>query len=194
MRAPLTLILLLLNLAAFALEMRSGDAFVTQYALWPYGRGFAPLQLLSSGFLHANLLHLGSNMLGLWMFGREVERALGSTRFALLYFASLLSAALTQLLVVSGMAETTPTVGASGAVFGVLMAFAMLFPRRIIVLLFPPIPMPAWLFVLLYAAFELYAGVHGTFSGVAHFAHLGGLLGAWLLMRGWRRRVVRSWY
>lgn len=188
MATPLTRLLLLLNLLAFALETQMGDALLRRYALWPWGQGFAWPQLISSGFLHGSLLHLITNMFGLWMFGREVERALGSWRFAQLYTASLLSAAFTQLAVVSALPDPVPTVGASGAVFGLLMAFAMLFPRRIIVLLLPPIPMPAWLFVMLYAAFELYSGVTGTFSGIAHFAHLGGLVGAYLMMRHWRPR------
>lgn len=187
-----TYTLLVLNVLVFGLELQLGDRFVEGYALWPVGSGFAVWQLLSSGFLHANLMHLATNMFGLWMFGREVERVLGTARFAQLYFASLLSAALTQLAVVGFLGEPTPTVGASGAVFGILMAFAMLFPRRVIILLIPPIPLPARVFVLLYAAFELFAGVNGTFAGVAHFAHLGGLAGAYLLMRYWRSAALRQ--
>jgi membrane associated rhomboid family serine protease len=82
--------------------------------------------------------------------------------------------------------EPYPTIGASGGVFGLLLAFAMYFPRRIIVLLIPPIPMPAWLFVTLYGILELYLGVTGTEAGVAHFAHLGGMAGAWLMIQYWR--------
>ena len=82
--------------------------------------------------------------------------------------------------------EPYPTVGASGGVFGVLLAYAMVFPRRTVMLLIPPIPLPARVFVLLYGALELYLGVTGTAQGVAHFAHLGGMLGAWLLLRYWR--------
>ncbi len=89
------------------------------------------------------------------------------------------------------MANAQPTVGASGALFGVMVAFAMLFPKRVIVLLFPPIPLPAPLFVVLYAAFELYSGVTGTMSGVAHFAHLGGLVGGFVLMRIWKVKPSR---
>lgn len=192
MGARATYTLLILNLLAFAAELQLGDALLERYALWPLGAGFALWQLLSSAFLHANIAHLATNLFGLWMFGREVERVLGTTRFVQLYVASLISAALTQLAVVSSLAEPIPTVGASGAVFGVLMAFAMLFPRRVIILLFPPIPLPARVFVLLYAAFELFAGVNGTMAGVAHFAHLGGLAGAWLLMRHWRSAALRS--
>lgn len=88
------------------------------------------------------------------------------------------------------MAPTSvyPTVGASGAIFGILLAFGLLFPRRTIVLLFPPIPMPAILFVILYGIIELLSGIFGTEQGVAHFAHLGGMLGSYLTLRHWRKR------
>jgi membrane associated rhomboid family serine protease len=100
-------------------------------------------------------------------------------------------AAITQL-VVSGVGSATPypTVGASGGVFGLLLAFGMLFPRRMIMLIFPPIPMPAWLFVTIYGVLELYLGVTGTSQGVAHFAHLGGMLGGFLMLRRWRRQLT----
>ncbi len=125
-------------------------------------------------------------MFGLWMFGRDCEATLGARRYALLYGASLLSASLVQLAVVSLSGAAYPTIGASGAIFGVLLAFGMLFPRRIIVLLLPPIPLPAWLFVTLYGLLELVEGVFDTASGVAHFAHLGGMLGAAVLLWSWR--------
>jgi len=85
-----------------------------------------------------------------------------------------------------------PTVGASGGVFGLLLAYGMYFPRRIVMLIFPPIPMQARYFVFIYAAVELYLGVTGTMAGVAHFAHLGGMLGGWLMLRYWRRRRFDS--
>ena len=77
--------------------------------------------------------------------------------------------------------------GASGGVFGLLLAYAYLFPRRKVIPLFPPIPMPAWLFATLYAALELVLGITGSMAGVAHFAHLGGMIGAALVMTQWRR-------
>jgi membrane associated rhomboid family serine protease len=93
-----------------------------------------------------------------------------------------------QILVASAAGEPYPTVGASGGVFGVLLAFGMLFPRRRVVLLIPPVPMPAWLFVTLYGALELVMGVTGTQAGVAHFAHLGGMVGALLVLQASSRR------
>jgi membrane associated rhomboid family serine protease len=172
------------NVALFLLAGTSAQAFAG-FALWPVGAftdpatgltvGFEPWQLFTSAFLHGSALHLGLNMLGLWMFGRVVEAALGTRRFARLYLSAVLAAALVQLLV-----------GASGGVFGVLLAFGTLFPRRTVMLLIPPVPMPAWVAVTLFAALELFNGVVGTLHGVAHFAHLGGMLGAWLLLRRWR--------
>jgi membrane associated rhomboid family serine protease len=152
--------------------------------------GFTVWQLITCGFLHANFLHLAINMYALWMFGSDVERVLGPRHYLTLYFASLLCSSATQLIVVTMMTSTGvyPTVGASGAIFGILLAFGLLFPRRTIVLLIPPIPMPAIVFVILYALLELFSGVFGTNQGVAHFAHLGGMIGAYFTLRHWRRR------
>jgi rhomboid family protein len=198
--APVTRALIGVNAVAFWLEGVLGEAMIVQLALWPIGSSrvvprlhavarFEPWQLLTSSFLHASLMHLFLNMFALYMFGRDVERALGSFRYLRLYTASVLSAALVQLMVVSfaSHGHAYPTVGASGGVFGVLLAFGMLFPRRIVTLLFPPIPMPAWLFVGVYGVIELANGVTGTEAGVAHFAHLGGMFGAYVLLRRWRR-------
>jgi membrane associated rhomboid family serine protease len=190
-RSPLTYLLLIANIAVFGIELLLGDSIIERYALWPLGAGFAPWQVLSSAFLHGSLMHLATNMLGLFVFGRDVEQALGRLRFAALYTLSILTASAAQLFVATWFSDPQPTVGASGALFGVMVAYAMLFPRRVIVLLFPPIPLPAPLFVVLYAAFELYSGVTGTMSGVAHFAHLGGLVGGFVLMKLWRVRPSR---
>lgn len=188
--APVTTVLLIANIAVFGLQMMAADGLIRHFALWPLGAGFEFWQVVSSAFLHGSLFHLSVNMLGVWMFGREVERAIGSVRFVQLYTASVFAAALAQLIT-QGFSDPVPTVGASGGLFGLLGAYALLFPRRRVMLLFPPIPLPAPVFVTLYAAFELYAGVTGTMSGVAHFAHLGGLAGGLLLLRSWRRRTRR---
>jgi membrane associated rhomboid family serine protease len=122
------------------------------------------------------------------MFGSDIERLFGSRYFLAYYFACLLSAALTQLVVVSlAGGPAFPTVGASGALYGLLLAFGMYFPRRMVVLIFPPIPMQARYFVIVFGALELLFGVTGTADGVAHFAHLGGMLGGWLVIQ-YRRR------
>ena len=204
--ARLTRLLIGINVVVFVLEAMTGPGLFAGFALWPVGHfvvsqfdtpvGFKVWQLITCGFLHANFLHLAINMYALWMFGSDVERALGSRHYLTLYFASLLSSSVTQLLVVSMMtsAGVYPTVGASGAIFGILLAFGMLFPRRTIVLLIPPIPMPAIVFVILYALLELFSGVFGTDQGVAHFAHLGGMIGAYLTLRHWRTRERAVYY
>lgn len=196
----LTRQILIANIVMFALQSYLGDVLIARFALWPLGTfhsrefgelGFAPWQLLTSAFLHGSLLHIAFNLFALWMFGSEVERHLGTKRFAWLYFASVLTGSLVQLMVVTAAVEegVAPTLGASGGVFGVLLAFAMLFPRRRVMLIFPPIPMPAWLLVSVYGAIELANGVMGTQQGVAHFAHLGGMLGAFLVMFSLRRQA-----
>lgn len=184
--------LLIANLIGFLLELSLGTPVLGDFALWPLQAGFIPWQLVTYAFLHANITHLVFNMVGLWMFGRELEQFLGPRAMFRLYFASVLSAGGMQLLVTSLTGSIYPTVGASGGVFGILLAYAMFFPSRIIILLFPPIPLPAWLFVTLYAIVELTLGVTGTQAGVAHFAHLGGMVGGYLVIRRWRRHRNRN--
>jgi membrane associated rhomboid family serine protease len=164
------------------------------FALWPIGPLFRPWQLVTYAFLHGSIAHIFFNMFALFMFGRPLEEYWGSRRFMTYYMASVLAAGATQLAVqyLSGM--TYETIGASGGVFGILLAFAMFFPRQRIILLLPPIPMPAWLFVTLYGVLELVLGVTGTQEGVAHFAHLGGMLGGALMLLYWRATgFVRRW-
>ena len=190
--------LLIANVAVFLAQLVADDILVIWFALWPFASvsyadpgfpaRFLPWQVITYSFLHGNSLHIAVNMLGLYMFGSEVERVLGSRRYVTYYFVSVLAAAAAQL-VTSALSPgpAIPTVGASGGVFGLLLAYGMFFPRRIVMLIFPPIPMQARFFVFVYAAIELYLGVTGTQAGVAHFAHLGGMAGGWLMLRYWRR-------
>jgi membrane associated rhomboid family serine protease len=181
--------LIVANVVVFLLEQLLGEPIFGWFALWPLGSGlFMPWQVGTYAFLHASLTHIAFNLFGIWMFGSELERVWGSRRLGWFYAASVLCAGLAQLLVTAAMGSDAPTVGASGGLFGLLVGFAMLFPNRTVTLLFPPIPMPAWLFVTLYGLVELWLGVTGSASGVAHFAHLGGLVGGWLTMRYWRGR------
>jgi membrane associated rhomboid family serine protease len=189
--------LLLINVAVWALQLLdSGGVMERYFALWPVGSPeFEPWQVLTYAFLHdpSNPMHLLFNMLALVSIGGGVERTWGRNRFLTYYMVCVLSAAATQLFANAYAGSAEPTVGASGGVFGVLLAFGMLFPRRIVMLLFPPIPMPAWLFVPLMCLGELYFGVTGSMQGVAHFAHLGGAFGGWLMiMAGRRMRGRRS--
>ncbi|NML43363.1 rhomboid family intramembrane serine protease [Ramlibacter sp. G-1-2-2] len=183
----LTQSILIANVVVFLLQQVLGDGFTSLLALWPLGSGrFMPWQLVTYAFVHASLTHIAFNMWGLWMFGSELERVWGPRRMAVFYGASVLAAAFAQLAVSALLGNYAPTVGASGGLFGLLVGFAMLFPERRIVLLIPPIPMPAKVFVFVYGAIELVLGVTGTASGVAHFAHLGGIAGGWLVIRYWR--------
>ena len=183
---PITQALLLINVAAFCIDLFLGPWFTRLLALWPIGHGFLPWQIVTYAFLHGSIGHLFFNMLGLWMFGAELERVWGPKRFMQFYAASVLTAALAQLLVGLLSHSAYPTVGASGGLFGLLLAYGMMFPNRTIMPLFPPIPMKAKVFVALYGGLELLLGVTGTQEGVAHFAHLGGMLGGFLMIRYWQ--------
>ena len=178
--------LIIANVVVFLVQMATGDLLFTAFALWPLGSGFAPWQLVSYAFLHGSVMHLLFNMFGLYVFGADLERVWGPRRYLIYYVVCVLSAAITQLGVAAFSGTVYPTVGASGGVFGLLLAFALYFPHRTLVLIFPPIPMPAWLFATLYAALELVLGLSGTGGTVAHFAHLGGMVGGYLLILNWR--------
>jgi membrane associated rhomboid family serine protease len=184
---PITQALLLINVAVFILDQYLLDGALGRwFALWPLGSNFMPWQVATYAFLHGNFGHLFFNMLGLWMFGAELERIWGPRRFIQFYTASVLAAAGMQLLVNVILGSPYPTVGASGGLFGLLLAYGMMFPNRTVMLLIPPIPMKARTFVMVFGGLELLFGVTGTQSGVAHFAHLGGMLGGYLMIRYWR--------
>jgi membrane associated rhomboid family serine protease len=193
---PATRVLLFINVAVFAVQLLTGDLLLRPFALWPPASAqfpgapsFQVWQLLTYGFLHGSLTHLFFNMFALYMFGGEIERLLGTRHYVTYYLVCVVGAALAQLLVLSNMdLPPIPTVGASGGVFGLLLAFGMAYPQRRIMLMFPPIPMPAWLFVTLYGVLELYLGVTGSGQGVAHFAHLGGMVAGFVLLLRWRRQ------
>ncbi len=186
--------LLVANGIVFALQQVMPRPLLFNFALWPAGAPgspFMPWQLISYGFLHGNLTHIAFNMFGLWMFGRELERLMGQKRFLIYYFTCVVGAGIVQLIVAEWQGGLYPTVGASGGVFGILLAYGLTFPNRMVMLIFPPIPMKAKYFVLFYGLLELYLGVSGNAPGVANFAHLGGMLFGFLLLRYWatpRRR------
>lgn len=188
---PVTQTLIAINVIAYALPAFIGEGLYDELALWPLGAQFAPWQVITYGFLHGGLMHLLFNMFGLYMFGSDIETVWGTRRFLLYYLTCVVSAAIAQLIVTWASGSFYPTVGASGGVFGLLLAFGMMFPRRVVVLLIPPVPMPAWLFVTLYGAIELYLGITRTASGVAHFAHLGGMVGGYLVILYWRSGTRR---
>ncbi len=182
--------LLVANGLFFAAQQLQFEFLLYNFALWPAGSPrpeFHVWQLLSYGFLHGNLNHIFFNMFGLWMFGRDLERMMGARRFLTYYLTCVIGAGIVQLLVAGTQGGIYPTIGASGGVFGILLAFAMAFPNRVIMLLFPPIPMKAKYFVLLYGLLELYLGLSGRAPGVANFAHLGGMLFGFMLIQYWRK-------
>lgn len=197
---PVTNALLWSMAIVFLLQKVMGEVAVVPLMLWPWGSypagmdasglpmsvGFMPWQLVTYGFLHGDMFHLFFNCLALYQFGMRLEYTWGPRRYALYFFTCLIGAGLCQLLVVSSMASVFPTIGASGGVFGLLLAYGMLFPRERIMLLIPPIPMSARTLVIVFGAIELFLGVTGTAAGIAHFAHLGGMFFGWLLIRYWR--------
>jgi membrane associated rhomboid family serine protease len=194
---PVTRALLIANIAIYLLQMLTDNALIVHFALWPLGpsqyqdvAGFQVWQVVTYGFLHGGFTHLAFNMLALWMFGGAIEHLFGARPFALYYFVCVVGAALAQLAVVHFFTGGYyPTLGASGGVFGLLLAYGMMYPHSRIMLLFPPIPMPAWLFVTGYGVIELFLGITGTQAGVAHFAHLGGMAFGFVLIQYWRGKL-----
>jgi membrane associated rhomboid family serine protease len=184
--------LLIANGLLFALQQFSHDFLIINFGLWPAGvpgSPFAPWQVLTYGFLHGSVPHVAFNMFALWMFGRELELLMGPQRFLVYYLTCVAGAGVVQLIVAKMQGGLLyPTIGASGGVFGILLAFGMAFPNRMILLMFPPIPMKAKYMVVLFGVFELFVGVSGAVPGVAHFAHLGGMLFGFLLLKYWARR------
>lgn len=184
-----------------------------------YGSAAHFYQYISYMFLHStdSLMHILNNMFMLWMFGSVIERYWGPKRFLIYYLITGITAALTQQIVwaidlssvtsgvyqfvnlgnnqiipVTEFLNMPTTVGASGAVFGLLLAYGMLFPNTEMYYLFLPIPIKAKYIVLLFGAYELFSGVHATGSNVAHFAHLGGMIGGIILILLWRRKKIIS--
>ena len=183
-RPPISIGVIIVCVIVFLLQNISA-----QLALWPFFSSyFQPWQLVSYAFLHGGFNHLFFNMFAIWMFGLPVERMWGSRRFAEYYFVCVLGAGLIQLLVQYISGEVYPTIGASGAAFGLLLAYGIMWPNNKLLLIFFPVPIKAKWFVLIYGGVELIFGVTGAMPQVAHYAHLGGLFfGAGLLWRwGWR--------
>ncbi|MBD3615948.1 MAG: rhomboid family intramembrane serine protease [Gracilimonas sp.] len=159
-----------------------GAALAPYLVLNPLGEGFIPWQLVTYMFLHADLGHIFFNLFALWIFGQAIENLWGSKRFLIYYLLTGIGAAVIHMFIGGYF---TYTLGASGAVFGILLAFGMMFPDRYIMLLIPPIPIKAKYFVAVYGLFELFNGLAMPNSGIAHFAHLGGLVVGFILIKYW---------
>ncbi len=191
--------LLIINGLAFAAQqflphpmVPELDQLTWHLGLWPPGAQqplpqFMPWQLVTYGFLHGDIMHIVFNMFMLWMFGREIEMVMGSRRFLIYFLVCVAGAGLVQLIVAKFTGGYYPTIGASGGVFGILLAFGLTFPNRMILLIFPPIPMPAKYMVVFFGLLELYLGVSGSAPGIANFAHLGGMFFGFLLIQYWTR-------
>lgn len=173
-------------------------AFMYKYfALYPLGdvnpfSSFYPWQLLTYQFMHADFSHLFFNLFSLWMFGSEVEYNLGMRKFIAFYLLSGIGAGIVQLIVSSLAGGVGVTVGASGAVYGVLVAFGVLHPDRRVLIIPIPVPIRAKIMIMLMIAFDLLLGLTST-GNVAHFAHLGGALTGYLLAKfGNRLKIYRD--
>ena len=202
--------IIILNIIVFIATLINREFMTAEFALfYPTSRYFHWWQILTHMFMHGGFWHILFNMYTLWLFGSVVENIIGSKKFLLFYFICGLGAAGLHLGVeflqmqsfMEGAAlgnnvalqniaviKLTPTVGASGAIYGVLIGYAMLFPASKMTLLFPPVTLSAKWMVIVFAAIELLTGVTGTVAGVAHFAHLGGMLIGWLMIFYWRKR------
>lgn len=167
------------HIGSYSLE----DIWITYFYLQPIGSGFYVWQLLTYQFIHGNIWHIFFNLLALWMFGAELESLWGSRKFILYYLLCGIGAGLTQLYIAPLISGTGPTIGASGAIYGVLLAFGLTFPDRPIFMFPFFIPIPAKFFVIIYAVLELLMGFSSSGGGVAHFAHLGGAATGFLLFK-----------
>jgi membrane associated rhomboid family serine protease len=209
---PVTRALLIANVSFFLMQQFDGNYLIAHYALWPLGPshwehlnngvgvdvGFSLWQLVTYSFLHGGdlwrgeIAHIAFNMFALWMFGSPVENALGARRYSIYYVVCVVGAAVAQLLVIHFFKpeDFYATLGASGGVFGLLLAFALIYPGARIALLIFPVPIPAMIAVIGYMAVELVLGITGTQEGVAHFAHLGGAAAGYVLLRLWRAQAM----
>ncbi|TYP95289.1 Membrane associated serine protease, rhomboid family [Fodinibius salinus] len=177
--------LLIINVLVFiAMWTPNIGTYIQHFGmLYPIGSGeFHVWQLVSYMFLHAGFGHIFFNLFALWMFGQSIENIWGTRRFTIYYLLTGIGAALLHMFISGGQA---PMLGASGAVYGILLAFGMMFPNRRIMLLFPPIPMKAKYFVAIFGVIEFVSGISRTNSNVAHFAHLGGMLVGFILIKYW---------
>lgn len=195
--------LVAINILMFIATLINDNFMVANFAMfYPASPFFKPWQILTHMFMHGGFWHIFFNMYSLLMFGSILERSLGPKKFLIFYFVTGLGAVAlhtgvewmqARVFIANGAAQAyqqllvTPTLGASGAIYGVLIGFAMLYPQARLTLIFPPIPMKAKWLVIIFAAIELFSGINGIQDGVAHFAHLGGMLFGWLLIRWWRK-------
>ena len=202
--------IIMINILVMVMTSLNENFMVEKFALfYPTSPFFHWWQPVTHMFMHGGFWHIFFNMYTLFIFGSILERVWGTKKFLIFYFITGLGAAAVhtgvewlQMQFWMGQAaegnmvalksihalKMTPTVGASGAIYGVLMGYAMLYPDSIMTLVFPPVSLKAKWFVLIFAGIELLTGVTGTGGGIAHFAHLGGLIFGFLLIMYWKKR------
>lgn len=149
-------------------------------------------QFLTYQFMHGSFTHIFFNMFALWMFGCVIERMWGPKRYLLYYLVCGIGAGLCQELVQFLTGSYSLTIGASGAVYGILLAFGMMFPEERMFVFPLPVPIKAKWFVIGYAGIELFSAINSAGDGVAHMAHLGGMLFGFLLIRYWQRHPYQD--
>ena len=182
---PITVHLIIINVIFYlATRLNQGYMYSTFALFYPTTPWFKPWQVVSYMFMHGGFWHLFFNMYSLYIFGMAVERILGQKKYLILYFLAGLGAAAAQLGVqaLDPAIQNVPTVGASGCIYGIIVAFAMIFPEARLTLIFPPVTLSAKWMAIIFIGIELITGITGTQAGVAHFAHLGGALIGWLLI------------
>ena len=206
---PVVKNLLLINVIMYVITMITGNFMYENFALFYFKSPlFKPFQLVTHMFMHGGFTHIFFNMYTLFIFGGVLERVWGSQKFLLYYFVTGIGAALLHLGVMYLQLQgyiadlnagdfmaganiqalySTPTVGASGAIYGLLLAYGMLFPNNVMQLIFPPVALKAKWFVLIFGALELLLGLSGRGGNVAHFAHLGGMIFGFFLILYWKK-------
>lgn len=207
---PVTRNIIFINILVMIMTSLNGEFMYENFSLfYPTSPFFKPWQIVTHMFMHGGFWHIFFNMYTLFIFGCVLERMWGPKKFLFYYFVTGLGAALlhtgvqaiemqvymqqaaegsTAAISAIHALKMTPTVGASGAIYGVLMGYAMLFPDSVLTLIFPPISLKAKWFVMIFAGIELFTGVFGRGGSVAHFAHLGGMLFGWLVIMYWKKK------
>ena len=191
---PIVLNLIIINALVLAVQMifdGPEEKVSRLIALWPYNSElFRPYQLVTHMFAHGGFLHILLNMYALWIFGTVLEKVWGPKRFLIFYLACGLAAGVAQMLL-----SDAPAVGASGAIMGLLAAFAFLFPNTQFYIIPIPFPIKAKYIVAIYAAYDIFGGVHpGSADNIAHFAHLGGLVMGFILVIIWNKTNKKTFY
>ena len=199
---PVVKNLLIINTIMLLATMVTANFLYEELALfYPASPFFKPYQYITHIFMHGSFVHLFFNMYALWVFGCALEYVWGSKRFFLFFMATGIGAAVFHTFVLWLTAASlpayaqayfdllrTPTVGASGAIYGVLLGYGMLFPNNVLQMLFPPIAIKAKWFVVIFGALELILGLADRGGNIAHFAHLGGMIFAYIFIRLWKRK------